>query len=66
MRVEVSGFDNLKSLYENDLDFVEPWKVCKEQIMSDKWTDYFIQEDMLFKGVQLCIPRGSMRENIIQ
>lgn len=31
----------------------------------DKWADYFIREDM-FKGVQLCIPRGSMRANIIK
>lgn len=34
--------------------------------MSDKWTDYLIEEDMLFKRVQLCIPRRSMRENIIK
>ena len=34
--------------------------------MSDKWDDYFIQEDMLFKRIQLCIPRVSMRENIMK
>ena len=43
MRVEVLGFDDLKNLYETDLEFVEPLKACKEQIVSDKWADYFIQ-----------------------
>ena len=28
----------------------------------DKWFDY-IQEDMLFKGIQLLITRGSVRDN---
>ena len=27
---------------------------------------YFIQEDMLFKGIQLCIARGSIKENIVK
>ena len=66
MKVEVLGFDDLKCLYETDIDFAKPWKACKEHIVSDKCSDYFIQEDMLFKGVQLSIPRGSMRENIIK
>ena len=28
--------------------------------------EYFIQEGMLFKGIQLCIPRSSMRLNLIK
>ena len=28
--------------------------------------EYFMQHDYLFKGKQLCIPIGSMRENIIR
>ena len=31
---------------------------------NDKLVDYLIQEDMLFKVVQSCIPRGSMRGKI--
>ena len=31
-----------------------------------KWLDYLIQDGMLFKGNQLCIPRSSMRENLIK
>jgi len=68
MRVEVLGVEELKNLYEEDLDFTEPWKACKEPIVRDrsKWLDYFIQEDMLFKGNQLCIPRSSMRDILIK
>lgn len=30
------------------------------------WLDYNLQEGLLFKGGQLCIPNYSMRENITQ
>ena len=38
------GFDKLKNLYLEDLDFVEAWKACKEPITLDrtKWLDYMI------------------------
>ena len=68
MQVEVVGSNELKILYPNDLDFVEAWKACKEPIAVDRtrWLDYLIQDGMLFKGNQLCIPRSSMRENLIK
>lgn len=66
MRIDVLGFNDLKNFYETNLDFVEPWKDYKGYMVCDKQTDYFIQEDMLFKGIQLCIPRGSIRENIMK
>ena len=28
--------------------------------------DYFIQEDMLFRGNQLCIPYSSMRDSLVK
>ena len=31
-----------------------------------KWTNYLIQEDIFFRGSQLCIPSESMRDNIIK
>jgi hypothetical protein len=31
-----------------------------------KYDEYFIQEGMLFKGIQLCIPISSMRLNLIK
>ena len=62
------GFDELKDLYLKDLDFSEAWKACIEPIIVDRtrWLDYLIQDGMLFKGSQLCIPRSSMRENLIK
>ena len=68
MQVEVVGFDELKNLYQEDPNFVEAWKACKEPVTMDKtrWLDYLIQDGMFFKGSQLCIPRSSMRENLIK
>ena len=68
MQVEVVGFDELKNLYPEDPDFADAWKSCKEPVAVDrtKWLDYLIQDGMLFKGSQLCIPRSSMRENLIK
>ena len=62
------GFDKLKDLYLNDPDFAKAWKACPEPITVDrtKWLDYLIHDGMLFKGSQLCIPRSSMRENLMK
>ena len=63
MQVEVVGFDELKNLYPKDPNFAETWKACKEPVTLDRtrWLDYMIQDGMLFKGNQLCIPRSSIR-----
>lgn len=68
MQFEVVGFNELKTLYLEDPDFVEAWKACKEPVTLDRirWLDFIIHNDMLFKGIQLCIPRISMRENLIK
>ena len=62
------GFDEVKNLYHEDHDFAEAWKDCKEPVTVDRtrWLDYLIQDGLLFKGSQLCIPRSSMRENLIK
>ena len=62
------GFNELKNLYPDDADFAKAWKACKEPIVVDRtrWLDYLIQDGLLFKGSQLCIPRSSMRENLIK
>ena len=68
MHVEVVGFDELKNLYPDDADFAEAWKACKEPIVVDRtrWLHYMIQDAMFFKGSNLCIPRSSMRDNLIK
>ena len=69
MEVEVLGFDEMKELYDADPDFSEAWRECRAPSLTEKlskYDDYFIQEGMLFKGIQLCIPRSSMRLNLIK
>ena len=68
MQVEVVGFDELKNLYQEDPNFAKAWKACKEPVVVDRtgWLDYLVLDGMLFKGNQLCIPRSSMRENLIK
>jgi len=50
MKIEVVGFDELKSLYPKDPDFAEAWKACLEPVTLDrtKWLDFIIQDGMLF------------------
>ena len=68
MQIEVVRFKELKNLYLEDPDFVQTWKACTVPVTLDrtKWLDFIIQGGMLFKGSQLCIPRSSMRENLIK
>ena len=67
-QIQELGFDFLKELYETDSDFKEAFEACKNPILGDrsKWLDYFIQDGLLFKKNQLCIPNYSMRENLIE
>ena len=62
------GSDELKNLYPKDPEFAKSWKACKEPITLDRttWLDYMIQDGMFFKGSKLCIPRNSLRENLIE
>ena len=55
------------NLYLED-PFAEPWKACTILVTlgRKKWLDFIIQDGMLFKGSQLCIPIISMRENLIK
>lgn len=68
MSIEVVGFNELKTLYPKDPNFAKAWKDHKEPITLDRTRriDYMIQDDMLFKGSQICIIRSSMRENLIK
>ena len=67
MATEVIGFDTIKTLYVVDDDFweiVEQFNGSSIGRMSHVKGDYSLQDGYLFKGRKLCIPIGSMRENI--
>ena len=68
MQIKLVGLKELSTLYPNDPNFGEAWKACTKLVTLDKtkWLDFTIQDSMLFKGSQLCIPRSSMRDNLIK
>ena len=67
-QVTILGFNDLKEMYRDDLDFKEIYEACEIPVSRDRspWTQYMLQEGLLFKGSELCIPRHSMRDNILR
>ena len=68
VQVNVLGLEHLKYMYEEDVDFEEAYEACQNQVFRDRspWIDFMIQEGLLFKGNKLCIPKCSMRENLLK
>jgi hypothetical protein len=62
------GFDNLKEMYRDDPDFKEAYEVSENPVLRDRsqWIEYMIQDGLLFKGNQLCIPKCSTRKNLLK
>jgi hypothetical protein len=67
-RVKTLGFENLRDMYEGDTNFAEAYEATENPFLRDRipWTDYMIQNGLLFRGNQLCIPNCSMRENLLK
>ena len=67
-QVQVLGFEYLRDLYETDSDFKSAYRACKNpvEVSRELWTEYMLQDGLLFKNSKLCIPSCSMRENMIQ
>lgn len=55
-------------MYDNDANFKEIYQACTnlDDRYNREYTNFMIQEGLLLKGGQLCIPKCSMRDNIIQ
>jgi hypothetical protein len=66
--VETLRFEHLKEMYIGDLYFKEAYEACENPLMRDKipWMEYLIQEGLLFKGTHLCLPKCSMRDNLLK
>ena len=68
VKVNTLGFEILIAMYKEDVDFKDIYASCENQVTHNRsqWLDYMLQEGLLFKDTKLCIPRCSMRENLIQ
>ena len=68
VQLQSVGIESLKHLYLDDSDFSEIYQICTnmEGIYHTNFSEYLIQNGLLFKGAQLCIPKFSMRGNIIK
>jgi len=68
IQIQVTGFDFMKELYEEDADFKEDFEACKNPVVKDRspWLEYMLQDGFLFKNNQLCIPKCSMREDLFK
>jgi hypothetical protein len=55
-------------MYHNDAYFKEAYEACMNHVLRDRsqWIEYMIQEGLLFRGNQLCIPKFSIRDNILK
>ena len=62
------GIEAFKDMYVVDLDFGDIYKVCMEfgERYHADLPNFLIQDILLFKGGQLCVPKCSMRTNIIK
>ena len=62
------GFENLIDMYKEDLDFKDIYVACENPVTHNRsqWLDYMLHEGLIFKDSKLCIPKCSMRENLIQ
>jgi hypothetical protein len=66
--VKTLGFEHLNDMYHDDVDLKEPYETCANPVLRDRsqWVEYMIQEGFMFKGNQLCIPKFSMRDNLLK
>ena len=55
-------------MYAGDADFGKAYEEAKNPVLRDRipWINFLIQDGLLFKGNQLCIPDFSMRENLVR
>ena len=67
-KVSVVGFDEMIEMYNDDEDFRDIYTTVQNLVSHNRsqWMDYLIQGGLLFKSNKLCIPKCSMRENIIK
>lgn len=62
------GLDNFKDMYSTDEEFSKPYKVFINfhNHFHHEFSYFTLQEGILFKGSDLCVPRDLIGENLIQ
>eukprot|EP00253_Pinus_taeda_P029086 PITA_29086 len=67
-KVGVVGFEEMIEMYKDDEDFIDIYTTVHNPVSHNRsqWMDYLIQGGLLFKSNKLCIPKCSMRKNIIK
>ncbi|PKU83407.1 RNA-directed DNA polymerase [Dendrobium catenatum] len=63
LQTEITGLQEMKSLYAEDTDFSIPWEQCQSGKPS---SDYTLRHGFLFKANCLCIPNSSWRQFLIK
>lgn len=61
------GIDALNGMYEEYEEFREVYVVCDQfkDAFHNECSNFLPQDVFLFKGAQLCVPKCSMRTNLI-
>jgi hypothetical protein len=57
LEVKVLGLKNLKEMYNDDPEFLEPYNHCKN---GKGWEKYHIHDGFLFRANRLCVPNSSV------
>ncbi|GJY62202.1 transposon ty3-I gag-pol polyprotein [Tanacetum coccineum] len=60
---EVLGFNSIKELYASDEDFCNTWMELETK---QHRGEFILLDDCLFKGNRLCIPKTSLRSQLIK
>ena len=60
----IISLETIKTQYETDPDFKDIWESCTQHTI-DPSARFTLVDDYLFKGLKLCIPRTSLREQLI-
>ena len=68
IQVSSIGIEAMKNMHVANEDFKEAYEVC--QTMNERYhtdfSEFRLQDGLLFKDNQLCVPKGSVRENIVK
>lgn len=58
-KIQVLGFEFMEELYDQDSYFQEAFEACKNPVQygRGKWVEFMIQDGLLFRNSQLCIPK---------